>query len=82
MTGNEFHRGNPIRKLWNDSRECVKKKHSNVGGSWKTSNYTYVCWNFEICLYLFYNFDLLIKTPVLYEFRDLSCPDMVFNGEF
>jgi hypothetical protein len=33
MIGNEFQRGNPIRKLSNDLRECIKKKHSKVGGS-------------------------------------------------
>jgi hypothetical protein len=35
-----------------------------------------------IYLYLFYNFDLMIKNPVLCEYRDLSCPDMVYNVEF
>lgn len=37
-------------------REYIKKNRSNVGGS-----YTYICWNFGRYLYLFYNFDLVIK---------------------
>jgi hypothetical protein len=33
VTGNEFQRGNPIRKLSKDLGKCIKKKHSSVGGS-------------------------------------------------